>query len=521
MQKLKPNSIEDLIALLSLYRPGPVKSIPKYIENKHNPKKIKYATPLLEPILNVTYGCIVYQEQVMQIFRTLAGYTLGRADIIRRAMAKKKHEVLQQEKVNFINGCKKNGIDEKIAIELFTEIEAFSSYAFNKAHATAYSIVSYRTAYLKCHYPAFYMAALITSVLNSSSKVEEYFEECKRIGINILPPNINSSKYNFSVENNNIRFGLLGIKGVGKNIVDRLIEERNSNGDFSDLYNFCKRCDGRDLNSRTIEALIKSGCFDNLGYNRREMLENIDNILSNLKRKRFDNIEGQIDLFESSAQEQVHFNKYPEFDKNTLLKFEKEVIGFYLNENPLTQYKDIISSNNFDLLRNVLSDSEKYHDNKSVKLLCFVDKIKKKTTRKGDTMAFASISDITSSAEMLIFPKIFSENYDYFTPDKPLVVFGRVSIRDEEQPQIICERIDFIENYSFLKNLYLKVDSINDKKLFKASSLINANEGNSAVYIYCNDTKKLLKSEKLSCQVTNELVATLKNILGENNVAIK
>ena len=521
MQKLKPNSIEDLIALLSLYRPGPVKSIPKYIENKHNPKKIKYATPLLEPILNVTYGCIVYQEQVMQIFRTLAGYTLGRADIIRRAMAKKKHEVLQQEKVNFINGCKKNGIDEKIAIELFTEIEAFSSYAFNKAHATAYSIVSYRTAYLKCHYPAFYMAALITSVLNSSSKVEEYFEECKRIGINILPPNINSSKYNFSVENNNIRFGLLGIKGVGKNIVDRLIEERNSNGDFLDLYNFCKRCDGRDLNSRTIEALIKSGCFDNLGYNRREMLENIDNILSNLKRKRFDNIEGQIDLFESSAQEQVHFNKYPEFDKNTLLKFEKEVIGFYLNENPLTQYKDIISSNNFDLLRNVLSDSEKYHDNKSVKLLCFVDKIKKKTTRKGDTMAFASISDITSSAEMLIFPKIFSENYDYFTPDKPLVVFGRVSIRDEEQPQIICERIDFIENYSFLKNLYLKVDSINDKKLFKASSLINANEGNSAVYIYCNDTKKLLKSEKLSCQVTNELVATLKNILGENNVAIK
>ena len=521
MQKLKPNSIEDLIALLSLYRPGPVKSIPKYIENKHNPKKIKYATPLLEPILNVTYGCIVYQEQVMQIFRTLAGYTLGRADIIRRAMAKKKHEVLQQEKVNFINGCKKNGIDEKIAIELFTEIEAFSSYAFNKAHATAYSIVSYRTAYLKCHYPAFYMVALITSVLNSSSKVEEYFEECKRIGINILPPNINSSKYNFSVENNNIRFGLLGIKGVGKNIVDRLIEERNSNGDFLDLYNFCKRCDGRDLNSRTIEALIKSGCFDNLGYNRREMLENIDNILSNLKRKRFDNIEGQIDLFESSAQEQVHFNKYPEFDKNTLLKFEKEVIGFYLNENPLTQYKDIISSNNFDLLRNVLSDSEKYHDNKSVKLLCFVDKIKKKTTRKGDTMAFASISDITSSAEMLIFPKIFSENYDYFTPDKPLVVFGRVSIRDEEQPQIICERIDFIENYSFLKNLYLKVDSINDKKLFKASSLINANEGNSAVYIYCNDTKKLLKSEKLSCQVTNELVATLKNILGENNVAIK
>ena len=519
MQKLKPTNIEDLIALLSLYRPGPVKSIPKYIENKHNPDKIKYATPLLEPFLNVTYGCIVYQEQVMQIFRTLAGYTLGRADIIRRAMAKKKHDVLKQEKVNFIEGCKKNGVDEQVAIDLFTEIEAFSSYAFNKAHATAYSIVSYRTAYLKCHYPAFYMAALITSVLNSSSKVEEYFEECKRIGIKILPPSINLSKYNFSVENNNIRFGLLGIKGVGKNIVDKLIQERKENGDFSDLYNFCKRCDGRDLNTRTIEALVKSGCFDDLGNNRREMLENIDNILSNLKRKRFDNIAGQIDLFESGEQTQVHFNSYPEFDKNTLLKFEKEVIGFYLNDHPLSQYKDIIQANDFDILRDVFNDSEKYHDNKSVTLLCFVDKIKKKTTRKGDTMAFANISDISSSAEMLVFPKILAENYEYLTPDKPLVIFGRVSIRDEEQPQIICEKIDFIENFSSQK-LYLKVNSLNDENLRKASELLSIYKGNSPVFIFCNDNKKLLKS-KLHCAIDDELISKLKTIIGESNVALK
>ncbi len=521
MQKLKPSNIEDLIALLSLYRPGPVKSIPKYIENKHNPNKIKYSTPLLEPILNVTYGCIVYQEQVMQIFRNLAGYTLGRADIIRRAMAKKKHDVLQKEKVNFIEGCLKKSIDEKIATELFTEIEAFSSYAFNKAHATAYSIVSYRTAYLKCHYPAFYMAALITSVLNSSSKLEEYFEECKRIGISILPPNINLSKYYFSVEGMNIRFGLLGIKGVGRNIVDKLINERESNGDFTDLYNFCRRCDGRDLNTRTIEALVKAGCFDELVYNRREMLENIDNILSNLKRKRFDSIDGQIDLFESGTQTQIHFKNYPEFDKNTLLKFEKEVIGFYLNEHPLSQYKDIISSNKFDILRDILSDNDKYYDNKKVILLCYVDKIKKKSTRKGDIMAFADISDISTSAEMLIFSKIYAENYNILQPDKPLVIHGRVSIRDEEQPQIICEKIDFIENYSSSKQLYLKVNSLNDELFLKSSNLIKKQKGNSPVFVYCNDTKKLLKSDMLNCSIDDYLIFQLKNILGEDNVVVK
>ncbi len=522
MTQLKPSNLEDLIALLSLYRPGPVKSIPKYIENKHNPSKITYATPLLEPILNVTYGCIVYQEQVMQIFRTLANYTLGKADIIRRAMAKKKHDVLAKERVNFIEGCKLNGIDEKVSNELFDEISSFSSYAFNKAHAAAYSLVSYRTAYLKCYYPTQYMAALITSVLDRANKVQEYFEECKKLQIKILPPDINRSNYDFSEDNGNIRYGLLAIKGVGRVLVNNLISERNENGPFSDFYDFCKRCSSRDLNRRSVEALIKAGCFDELRYNRREMLENLDNILSNIQRKKMSNLDGQIDFFDSQSNEvNISIKNYAEFDKNILQKQEKEVIGFYLSGHPLDEYKEISKKNNFDKISEILNDDERYFDNKQVKVLINFENIKKKTTKNGEIMAFCDIGDVTSNCETIIFPKVFNNYKSYILSEKPFVLTGRISVKDDSPKQIICEKIEFIDEYFELKSLYLKVNSLQDVNLQKAMNLLNKFKGKSPVYIYCQDTKKTLKADKYSCDLTDDLFDNLISILGKENIAKK
>ena len=520
MSQLKPSNLEDLIALLSLYRPGPAKSIPKYIENKHNPSKISYPTPLLEPILNVTYGCIVYQEQVMQIFRTLADYTLGRADIIRRAMAKKKHDVLQKEKLNFIEGCKKNGVAETEAEELFTQISAFSSYAFNKAHATAYSLVSYRTAYLKCHYPSQYMAALITSILDRPNKVQEYFEECKRININILLPDINKSFEDFSVEDKDIRYGLLAIKGVGHTLIRTVINEREENGDFTGIYDFCKRCSSRELNRRAVESLIKAGCFDNLRYNRREMLENLDSILSNIQRKRNSNVDGQIDFFDNSSSTEITLKKYDEFDKKTLQIQEKEVIGFYLSGHPLNEYIDIIKKNHFDSIQKVLNDDE-FTEGKKVRLLINFESLKKKTTKNNEVMAFAEIADASSNCELIMFPKIYSMFANYIIKDKPLVVTGKISVKDDISKQIICEKIEFIDEYIEKSSLYLKLTSRNSEIFEEVISLLSKRNGKSDVYLYFEDTKKLIKSNKFRCDLTDDFILQLKQLLGNDNVVKK
>ncbi len=522
LSQLKPSSIEDLIALLSLYRPGPVKSIPKYIENKHNPEKIEYATSLLEPILKVTYGCIVYQEQVMQIFRSLAGYTLGRADIIRRAMAKKKHDVLEKERVNFIKGCKQNGISESVSNDLFNEISAFSSYAFNKGHATAYSIISYRTAYLKNHYPSFYMAALITSVLDRTDKVEEYFDECRRIGIEILPPDVNKSSFDFCVENSNIRYGLLGIKGVGRSLVSTIISEREENGEFLDIYDLCKRCASRELNRRALESLIKSGAFRSFPENTREMLENLDNILSNIQRKRFSNVDGQLDLFESNTTSQkIEITKYQEFDIKTLANLEKEVLGFYLTYNPLNEYKSIFNSGSVDLIKNILQD-DKYQDNTSVKILCFFDSVKKKTTKSGETMAFATVVDINSTCELILFPKTYAIYSSYLSKDKPFVISGKISTNDDVSKQIICEKIEFIDEYiNSTRAIYIKVSSLDSNDFTLANKIITKHKGTNPVFFYPKDTKKILRSKTLSCSISDQLISELYNCLGKENIAIK
>ena len=355
---LKPVDIEDLIAVISLYRPGPMDSINTYIENRHHPEKTVYKTEKLREILEVTYGCMIYQEQVMQIFRSLAGYSYGRADIVRRAMSKKKHDVMEKERKNFIygivredgtvecDGCVKRGIPAEVANDIFDDMSSFASYAFNKSHATAYAYVAYQTAYLKCHYPCEFMAALLSSVLDNTDKVTEYTDECNRIGIKILPPNVNESNDNFTVSNGNIRFGMLAIKNLGRSFIRNIISERNA-GKFTSFYNFCSRMHGSDFNKRAVESLIKSGALDGLGANRRQMLMAMNEIIDELDSKKRRNVEGQIGLFDSVGGESYSESAlkfFDEFPQSELLAMEKSTTGLYLSGHPMASHAELAAS---------------------------------------------------------------------------------------------------------------------------------------------------------------------------------
>ncbi|MBQ2676745.1 MAG: DNA polymerase III subunit alpha [Clostridia bacterium] len=530
MTELKPTSLEDLIALISLYRPGPMQSIPKYIKNRHNPALVKYPTPLLKPILDVTYGCLVYQEQVMQVFRDLAGYSFGRADIVRRAMAKKKHDVLQKERKSFIEGCSKNGIDESISTALFEEISAFSSYAFNKAHAAAYATVAYRTAYLKCHYKCQYMAALLTSVLDRADKVQVYIDECSRLGIKILPPHVNNSEYSFSVEDGNIRFGLLAIKNLGRNIIDKMINERNSNGEFVSFYDLCKRLYSRELNHRALESLIKSGAADMAGANRKEMLNSIDGIMENLESDRRRNVDGQLGFFDMGAADNTaDFSITPvkEFEKSELLRMEKEVAGLYLSGHPMQEYREIshrLNTDNIDELINADSDTSNYKDNDRVRVLGIIDSIKKKVTKKNDTMAFLEIEDMRGTIEMLVFPKTLIDCTHLIKEGNPVLVLARLSLRDDRPAQLICEKIEPVyelDSIPSVRSLYIRIPSLNCEEFDRVKQILPDYKGNSPLCIVCADTGKVLKSKTYSTNLSNELIYTLYEILGDENVKIK
>ena len=333
LTRLKPESIEDIIAVISLYRPGPMDSIDTYIANRHNQRNINYKTPMLKSILDVTYGCIVYQEQVMEIFRSLAGYSFGRADVVRRAMSKKKHDVMEQERATFIDGCKKNAIEEKAADNLFDDMTSFASYAFNKSHSAAYAVVSYRTAYLKSNYPCEFMAALLTSVLDEETKVVKYINDCLRRGISVLPPHVNESANDFVSDGRTIRFGLLAIKNLGAGFIQTILDERRTNGKFTSFSSFCRRVYGTHFNRRAVESLIKSGALDELGNNRREMLLALPEIISSLENEKRRSIDGQIGIFEMLGDEkatEVEIKKADEFPESELLTFEKETTGLYL-----------------------------------------------------------------------------------------------------------------------------------------------------------------------------------------------
>ncbi|MBR2952993.1 MAG: DNA polymerase III subunit alpha [Clostridia bacterium] len=532
--RLKPTNIEDIIAVISLYRPGPMDSIDSYIQNRHNPDFIKYKTPMLKSILDVTYGCMVYQEQVMQIFRSLAGYSLGRADIVRRAMSKKKHKVMEEERTFFCEGCLKNGIDNKIANEIFDDMSSFASYAFNKSHAAAYAVVAYRTAYLKCYYPCEFMASLLTSVLDNSTKIADYIDACKKNGINILPPNVNVSNKTFTVgeDGKTVMFGLLAIKNLGHDFIDTIINERRLNGKFTSFYSFCKRVHGKGFNRRAVEGLIKSGALDGLGNNRQEMLVNLPFVIDDLDSSRRRNIEGQIGFFDLMSDDSVAsefvMKKMDEFPSHTKLMMEKETTGLYISAHPMEQYTDLSQKMKCDTIGNILNaDNDyntKYVDSYSVKIMGIISGITRKQTKSGDTMAFVIVEDVHGSVEVVVFPKLFTKYSNILYNGNVLMLGGRLSVKEEESPKII---LDFAETAESIKSnqnkkigLFIRVENEKSSIYVKCNEIVSsAKQGNVPLYFYFANSKKYFPCKKVS--VDDNLLYNLKEIAGEQNVILQ
>ena len=536
LRSFGPENLEDLTAILSLYRPGPRKSIPTYIYNRHNPDKITYKTQLLKPILDITYGCIVYQEQVMQIFRSLAGYSLGRADIVRRAMSKKKHEVMKKERETFLYGEKAEdgtvlcegalarGVEKSVAEEIYDDVALFSSYAFNKSHAAAYTVVAYETAYLKCHYTREYMAALLSSVLAFGGKVTRYSAECARLGIKILPPDVNESDLNFTVSGNNIRFGMLAIKNLGAGFIKRIIELR-SERKFETMYDFCVRMQGRDFNRRAVEGLIKSGAMDSFGYNRRQMLQGLDLVINAAEQEAERSAGGQMSLFdaietESKGADISHIiPNVPEMPIREILNFEKESTGLYLSGHPLKAYsgfmKLVDAKTTTQILEHEIRDGEK------VSLVVLINDVKSKTTKKGDLMAFLTVEDMYDSINVTVFPKLHLERRSLLVPGEIVHITGRVTETEDRPSEIVCETLEpakIIEsNTSAFSKLYLRIPTFDEKILGKINSELS--DRGAEVIIYCEDTKKRFKASKFANFKENDPKwQKLCDFLGEKNV---
>lgn len=554
LSQLKPESVEDLIAVISLYRPGPMDSIPTYIENRHNPAKIKYKTPKLKSILDVTYGCIVYQEQVMQICRELAGYSYGRADIVRRAMSKKKHDVMLRERDSFVNGavdengnilCEgavRRGVPAGVANEIFDEMISFASYAFNKAHAAAYAFVAYRTAWLKCHYPCEFLAALLTSFLDNSGKVAQYINECSRLGIKILPPHVNRSTEAFEVSDGNIHFSLLAVKNLGRGFIRRMVDERTMNGNFKDFYDFCRRMYGKDFNRRAIESLVKCGAFDGMGANRRQMCAVIDPIIEELDNTKRRNVEGQIgfgDLSSGSAAEPTESKSsfaYPpaeEFSPEMLLKYEKEVAGMYLSGHPMAQYRELSKALKCAQIGDIAAEESRYRDNDRVLLLGLITSAKKKITKSDATMTFLNFEDMTGSIEVIVFPKTLIEKPTMFHEGNILLLHGRVSMREDEDTKVVCEAVEPCpssvpaeaakaptqEKKKAARGLFLRFDTASSPQIEYCRKLLNIFDGAVPLYYYFADTKEYKRNPiGQNIDVNDVLLRELRKILGESNV---
>lgn len=486
----------------------------------------------------------------MQICRELAGYSYGRADIVRRAMSKKKHDVMLKERENFVNGivdengnivCEgavRRGISEKTANEIFDEMMSFASYAFNKAHAAAYAYVAYQTAWLKCHYPCEFLAALLTSFLDNTGKVAQYISECSRLGIKILPPNVNQSSEAFEVVDGNIHFSLLAVKNLGRNFIRRMISEREFNGEFTDFYDFCRRMHGKDFNRRAIESLVKCGAFDGLGANRKQMLSVIENIIQELENEKRRNVDGQIgfgDLM-SGADEpvpSVSFN-YPEVEEyppETLLKYEKEVAGMYLSGHPMARYKSISEKMKCAKISDIVSeDSAVYKDNDRVKILGLISSVKKKITKSDSTMAFVSLEDTYGSVEVIVFPKTLAENPTLFFEGNIVLLRGRISMREDEDTKIVCESIERSPSEESLpveekplkkkaKGLFLRFDNAQSPQIECCRKLLAIFDGNVPLFYFYSDVKEYKKNPiGYGIDVNPVLLRELRKILGDDNV---
>jgi len=567
MKDLQPSHLEDLIAGISLYRPGPMDQIPRYIHNKKNPENITYITPHLEPILNVTYGCMIYQEQVMQIFRDLGGYSLGRSDLVRRAMSKKKKDVMDAERQNFIYGsidekgqvvipgAIRKGVSEAAANRIFDEMMDFASYAFNKSHAAAYAYVGYQTAWLKYHYPVEFMAALLNSFMGSLGKVSQYVLECKKMGIKVLPPDINESESSFSVKNGSIRFGLFAIKHVGSTVVDNIIQERNKNGRFKSFIDFCERLDGKELNKRTVESLIKCGAFDLFGVYRSQLIAGFEKIMERIAQKRKTLMTGQLSLFDTAETDHSVNHDWPdieEYDSKLLLAMEKETMGLYISGHPLDEYQDIIKdivtvySNDFELPEDGTSIDSRIKDGQFARIAGIIADIKTISTKNNKMMAFVTVEDLYGQLEVIVFPKIYETSGRMLFVDNPVVIQGNISVKEDESPKLLANKIiplssasqelsgaegmgnnsvkETPENYKAAydnKKSIIKVlfdETIPENKRTAALALLQYFEGFDRVLVYVDSAEK--PSMKFNTGICDELVSELTNLVGQDKIRV-
>ena len=544
---LKPQNIEDITAIIALYRPGPMDSIPRFIACKHNPDKVRYKHPLLEPILSVTYGCIVYQEQVIEIFRKLAGYTMGQADMVRRAISKKKKAQIEKERQSFIYGdpergiagCVPNGIPEQTAQDIYDEIEDFAQYAFNKAHAVAYAIVANQTAWFKCHYTREYMAALLTSVLDSSEKVAEYIAECKDCGIALLPPDINESEADFTVSGDNIRFGLVAVKGVGRGFINEVLAERQRGGPFTSFPDFCQRMSDADCNKRVLESLIKCGAFDSMGLYRSQLIRAYEPLVDAIAQNKRKNLEGQFDLFGGGGggeqkPPELRVEPIEEFTRQELMAMEKETTGLYLTGHPMDEYRALARQCRAAPIGSILADFAQeggpttYRDEQRVTLAGVVASARTKTTRSNTLMAYVVLEDDTGSMEMLVFARVLGEAGPYLKEGVPVLAEGRLSVRDEKAPQLMCDRVRPLEHVKGsqppaeeggkARRLYIRIPSLEDPRWEKIRLVLTMFPGTEQMKVRCADTGKLLGTP---CLVHDALIRELQELLGAENVVVK
>ena len=564
---LKPKSIEDITAIIALYRPGPMDSIPRFLDCAVHPEKITYKHPKLEPILRVTYGCIVYQEQVIDIFRQLAGFSLGQADNIRRAMSKKKHAVIDAERKAFVSGdparsipgCVANGIPEAVANSIYDEILDFASYAFNKAHAVSYAIVCYRTAWMKCHWPREYMAALLTSVLDSSGKVAEYIAECRSMGVRLLPPDVNESDADFTVAGPNIRFGLAAVKGIGRGFMQEVMAERERNGPFTAFDEFCRRMYGKELNRRPVESLIRAGAFDSLGYKRRALLQVVDKVLDGVSSEGRKNIAGQMDLFsldEDEAPAALELPDVEEFSPMELMTMEKETTGLYLSGHPMDAYRASaarLGAASIGAIRADLEGDEgprRFRDGQRVALAGVVSTARTRTTKNNSLMSYVTLEDDTGSMELVAFQRVLDEGGAYLKENAAICCSGRITVRDEKEPQLTLDAVrplredmddDAVRAAAEALNagarpndrraepppaapaekpptLYVKLPSRDDPAFRRIELILTMFPGTEPMVVYFADTKKRAAAR---CVIHPALVEELRDMLGAENVVVK
>ncbi len=537
LTSMQPKNFEDIIAAISLYRPGPMESIPRYIKGKQHPDQVVYESPLLEPILSVTYGCMVYQEQVMRIVRDLAGYSYGRSDLVRRAMAKKKHDVMAKERQFFVYGSKEEGVTgavsrgvpAEVAEKIFDEMTAFASYAFNRSHAAAYGVITVQTAWLKKYYPAEFLAALINSVVGNTVKVNAYIQTCRKQGIRILPPDINRSQVKFSVETEDngaacIRFGLNGIKNVGGAAAQLCVDERGSRP-YRDLFDFCRRCAGPEINKRALECLIKAGCFDCFSVNRASLLALYDTLLDAEARQRKTRSTGQISLFDSGVSLAAGRDEYPEvpaLSYEDMLRQEREVTGVYLSGHPLAKYEEALRK-----MPDSSADVEEWtagdalSDGKKVRVGGLLSRVETKVTKKGDMMAYLTLEDLTGQLECLVFPRIYQTYQPLLQQDQPVILNGRVSVREDEEPRVIVDSAEPLVQKAPVarqSRLYLKVRQSQRRD---TELLLTKYHGTVPVYYHDPDTKKTyLAPETLWIAPSDPLLNGLNQLLGPDQVRL-